>query len=137
MNLARSVKISLMPLTNTSFGQLPLVNINQQCLAKSKEGKTSIDEGKPKLCSAIACLQLPAGHIQHLLKKGSHTPVHLATIVKYVTAEIVELTGNTAQDNKKHHIVLQSSQLTVLNNLGIPLSHERGGGGEVSQHTLS
>jgi hypothetical protein len=64
--------------------------------------------------------------------------IYLATNVKYFTAEIAGPTGNTAWDNKKHHIVVQNSQPMVLNDLGISLSYERGkGGGGVITHFVT
>ncbi|KAJ7246241.1 histone-fold-containing protein, partial [Mycena rebaudengoi] len=57
---------------------------------------------------------LPVGRIHRLLKKGNYVQCVgagapgslLAVVLEYLAAEIFELTGNTACNNKKHRIVL-------------------------------
>ena len=72
--------------------------------------------------SAKAGLQFPVGRIGRFLKKGKYAtrvgagaPVYLAAILEYLTAEILELAGNAARDNKKSRIVPRHIQLAVRN----------------------
>ncbi len=72
--------------------------------------------------SAKAGLQFPVGRISRFLKKGKYAtrvgagaPVYLAAILEYLTAEVLELAGNAARDNKKTRIVPRHIQLAVRN----------------------
>ncbi|KAI9999401.1 hypothetical protein NQD34_018246 [Periophthalmus magnuspinnatus] len=63
---------------------------------------------KAKSRSSRAGLQFPVGRVQRLLRKGNYAervgagaPVYLAAVLEYLTAEILELAGNAARDNKK------------------------------------
>ena len=77
---------------------------------------------KPKSKSSRAGLQFPVGRMRRLLKKGkyserlsSSTPVYLAAVLEYLTAEILELAGNAARDNKKARIIPRHLQLAIRN----------------------
>ena len=80
---------------------------------KGKGGKGGRGKGgKSTSRSAKAGLQFPVGRIGRFLKKGKYAtrvgagaPVYLAAILEYLTAEILELAGNAARDNKKTRIV--------------------------------
>ena len=57
--------------------------------------------------SARAGVTFPVGRIHRLLRKGNYAervgagaPVYLAAVLEYLTAEILELAGNAARDNK-------------------------------------
>ncbi|KAF7965910.1 hypothetical protein HWV62_35388 [Athelia sp. TMB] len=90
---------------------------------KAKGGKASSGEAsKSQSRSAKAGLQFPVGRIHRLLKKGNYAqrvgagaPVYLAAVLEYLAAEILELAGNAARDNKKHRIVPRHLQLAVRN----------------------
>ncbi len=71
--------------------------------------------------SAKAGLQFPVGRIARYLKKGKFTerigagaPVYLAAVMEYLTAEVLELAGNAARDNKKNRIIPRHIQLAIM-----------------------
>lgn len=75
-------------------------------------GKT---KGKAKTRSSRAGLQFPVGRIHRLLRKGNYAervgagaPVYLAAVMEYLAAEVLELAGNAARDNKKTRLVEQA-----------------------------
>ncbi|TFL04616.1 histone-fold-containing protein [Pterulicium gracile] len=88
---------------------------------KSSGGKTG-EKGASQSRSAKAGLQFPVGRMHRLLKKGNYAqrigagaPVYLAAVLEYLAAEILELAGNAARDNKKHRIVPRHLQLAIRN----------------------
>nr|ARC95282.1 histone H2A.X.1 [Hydra vulgaris] len=88
----------------------------------SGRGKGGKNSGKSKTRSSRAGLQFPVGRIHRFLRKGhyaerigSGAPVYLAAVLEYLSAEILELAGNAARDNKKSRIVPRHLQLAVRN----------------------
>ncbi|KAJ8763979.1 hypothetical protein K2173_004843 [Erythroxylum novogranatense] len=72
--------------------------------------------------SQKAGLQFPVSRIARFLKAGKYTdrvgagaPVYLSTVFEYLAAEVVELAGNVARDNKKNRIVPRHTQLAMRN----------------------
>jgi histone H2A len=103
-------------------------------------GKASGGETKGQSRSAKAGLQFPVGRVHRLLKRGNYAqrvgagapgtlcnlavssvfligcfPVYLAAVLEYLAAEILELAGNAARDNKKQRIVPRHLQLAIRN----------------------
>ena len=77
--------------------------------ARGKGGKTKT---QVKYRSSRAGLQFPVGRIHRLLRKGNYAehvgadaPVYLAAVMEYLAAEVLELAGNAARDNKKTRII--------------------------------
>ncbi|KAK9804745.1 hypothetical protein WJX72_003207 [[Myrmecia] bisecta] len=84
------------------------------------KGKTAGKKSVSK--STKAGLQFPVGRIARYLKKGKFAsrigagaPVYLAAVLEYLAAEVLELAGNAARDNKKTRIVPRHIQLAVRN----------------------
>ena len=78
--------------------------------------------GKPVSRSKKAGLQFPVGRVHRYLKAGKYAgrigagaPVYLAAVLEYLAAEILELAGNAARDNKKSRIIPRHVQLAVRN----------------------
>lgn len=88
----------------------------------SGRGKAGNVKGKSKSRSSRAGLQFPVGRVHRLLRKGNYAqrvgagaPVYLAAVLEYLSAEILELAGNAARDNKKSRIIPRHLQLAVRN----------------------
>ena len=72
--------------------------------------------------SSRAGLQFPVGRVSRYLRKGRYAgrvgggaPVYLAAVMEYLTAEILELAGNAARDNKRARIIPRHVQLAIRN----------------------
>jgi len=86
------------------------------------KGKGGRGEKKSTTASAKAGLQFPVGRIGRYLRQGKYAtrmgagaPVYLAAVLEYLCAEILELAGNAARDNKKSRIVPRHITLAVKN----------------------
>ncbi|EPB74926.1 core histone H2A/H2B/H3/H4 [Ancylostoma ceylanicum] len=83
---------------------------------KSKSGT------KAKSRSARAGLQFPVSRVHRKLRRGNYAtrigagaPVYLAAVLEYLSAEVLELAGNAARDNKKTRINPRHLQLAIRN----------------------
>jgi histone H2A len=88
----------------------------------SGRGKGGKAKSKGKTRSSRAGLQFPVGRIHRFLRKGNYAervgagaPVYLAAVMEYLAAEVLELAGNAARDNKKTRINPRHLQLAVRN----------------------
>ena len=99
--------------------------LKQLKLTRSKmsgRGKGGKVRAKGKTRSSRAGLQFPVGRMHRLLRKGHYAervgagaPVYLAAVLEYLSAEILELAGNAARDNKKTRIIPRHLQLAIRN----------------------
>ena len=88
---------------------------------RGKGGKAKT-KGKSRTRSSRAGLQFPVGRVHRLLRKGNYgervgcgAPVYMAAVMEYLAAEILELAGNAARDNKKSRIIPRHLQLAIRN----------------------
>ncbi|CAB4385476.1 histone H2A [Rhizophagus irregularis] len=88
----------------------------------SSIGKNESKSKKKFSRTTKAGLQFPVGRIHRFLRKGNYSsrigtsaPVYLAATIEYLIAEIVELAGNAAHDNKKSRIIPRHLQLAIRN----------------------
>ena len=76
----------------------------------------------PTTTSKKAGIIFPATRVRRYLKKGNYGhprglggSIYLAAVMEYLTAEILELAGNAARDNKKARIIPRHITLAVKN----------------------
>ena len=88
----------------------------------SGRGKGGKKKGESKSRSSRAGLQFPVGRVHRHMKLGRYAsrigagaPVYLAAVLEYMAAEVLELAGNAARDNKKSRIVPRHITLAVRN----------------------
>jgi histone H2A len=89
---------------------------------KGAGGRGKAGSSRPVSRSAKAGLQFPVGRIARFLKQGRYAerigagaPVYMAAVLEYLAAEVLELAGNAARDNKKTRIVPRHIQLAIRN----------------------
>ncbi|POS82101.1 histone 2A, partial [Erysiphe pulchra] len=110
----------------------------------SGRGKGGKVKGKSKSRSSRAGLQFPVGRIHRLLRKGNYAervgagaPVYLAAVMEYLAAEVLELAGNAARDNKKTRIIPRPSPAGHPQRRGVeqtPVGRDHRPGRSVAQH---
>lgn len=97
---------------------LKMESILLNCANLISSGGRGASGKKSTSRSSKAGLQFPVGRVGRFLKRGRYAarvgagaPVYLASVLEYLTAEILELAGNAARDNKKTRIVPRHIQL--------------------------
>merc|ERR1711973_832860 len=88
----------------------------------SGKGKAAKAKAGKKSRSTKAGLQFPVGRVHRMLRKGNYgervgagAPVYLAAVLEYLSAEVLELAGNAARDNKKTRIIPRHLLLAIKN----------------------
>ncbi|XP_023819221.1 core histone macro-H2A.2 isoform X2 [Oryzias latipes] len=105
--------------------------ISKECLrvvtwSTVRQNKMSARGGKKKVTklsrSSRAGVIFPVGRMMRYLRTGTHkyrigmgAPVYMAAVIEYLAAEILELAGNAARDNKKGRITPRHIKLAVAN----------------------
>ncbi|XP_020661293.1 late histone H2A.1 [Pogona vitticeps] len=86
----------------------------------SGRAKKAVQTKKTK--SVKSGLQFPVGRIERYLKQGHYADristgaaVYLSAVLEYLTAEVIELAGTAAHQNKKQRIGPRHIQLAVKN----------------------
>mmetsp|Transcript_10268 Transcript_10268/g.15536 ORF Transcript_10268/g.15536 Transcript_10268/m.15536 type:complete len:153 (+) Transcript_10268:112-570(+) len=86
------------------------------------KGKGVSSDKKQKSRSQRAGLQFPVGRIARYMRDGGYgrrigggAPIYLASVLEYLTAELLELAGNAAKDNKKQRIIPRHIMLAIKN----------------------
>ena len=97
----------------------------QKTVGKKDDGKKSKESQKAQKAtsrSSQAGLQFPVGRVHRHLRIGRYAkrigadaPVYLAAVLEYLTAEILELSGNASRDNKKKRIIPRHIRLAIKN----------------------
>lgn len=108
--------------------QLFRLSLPQIMSAESALGARSIAAGNRKAkkkgvsVSKKAGLQFPVGRIRRYLKRGKYANrvglgagVYLAAVLEYLSAEILELSGNVARDAKRQRIQPRHMKLAIAN----------------------
>ncbi|PWA73242.1 histone H2A 6 [Artemisia annua] len=102
-------------LQNVYFGK-------KQC-HRGAGGRKGAGERKKAVTKSVKSgVLFPVGRIARFLKKGryakrtgSGAPVYLGAVLEYLAAEVLELAGNAARDNKKTRINPRHLLLAVRN----------------------
>merc|ERR1711981_1407802 len=84
------------------------------------KGKGKASASKAVSRSARAGLQFPVGRVARHMKAGRYAqrvgagaPVYLAAVLEYLAAEVLELAGNAAKEDKKSRVVPRHIQLAI------------------------
>merc|ERR1711881_441346 len=78
-------------------------------------GKASGSKSSAQSRSSKAGLAFPVDRVHRLLRKGNYAQRVGAGAPEYLAAEILELAGNAARDNKKTRIIPRHLQLAIRN----------------------
>lgn len=84
---------------------------------KSRQG---LSKKEKKSGSKRAGIVFPVGRVKSMLRKGHYAPrigagasVYLTAVLEYIVAEILELAGNAARDNKRVRIIPRYINLAI------------------------
>eukprot|EP00930_Biecheleria_cincta_P024937 TRINITY_DN177_c0_g1_i1.p1 TRINITY_DN177_c0_g1~~TRINITY_DN177_c0_g1_i1.p1 ORF type:complete len:189 (+),score=56.95 TRINITY_DN177_c0_g1_i1:118-684(+) len=87
-----------------------------------KTKKDSLDKKKVNTTSSKAGLCFPVARLRKSLKEGGYAKripiggaIYLTAVIEYIVAEILELAGNSAKEQKKNRIIPRHIQLAIRN----------------------
>ncbi|KFB50122.1 AGAP011845-PA-like protein [Anopheles sinensis] len=87
---------------------------------------------KSRTKSSRAGLTFPVSRVASYLRKGRYadrigtgSSVYLAAVLEYLTAEILELSGNAARDNHKSRLTPRHIQLAIRNDEELSYAMEK------------
>ncbi|GLT47651.1 hypothetical protein SLA2020_213310 [Shorea laevis] len=93
-----------------------------EVISKPAGGRSGGQRKKAVSKSVKAGLQFPVGRVARFLKRGRYAerygagaPIYLAAVLEYLAAEVLELAGNAARDNKKNRINPRHVLLAIRN----------------------
>ncbi len=87
-------------------------------------GRAAAKRPKQRSKSSRAGITFPVGRVCRYLRKCTHhyriavgAPIYQAAVMEYLSAEILELAGNAARDNKKTRITPRHILLAIANDV--------------------
>lgn len=81
----------------------------------AKKKKITSQSAKAGVLFPVARMRRYLKGVTHHFRIGSGAPVYMAAVIEYLTAEILELAGNAARDNKKARVTPRHILLAVAN----------------------
>ncbi|XP_069320167.1 histone H2A-Bbd type 2/3-like [Eulemur rufifrons] len=89
-----------------------------------RQSRRGSSHRQSRTCSRTARAELvfSVSHMERLLREGHYSPrlsgsapVFLAAVVQYLTAKVLELAGNEAQNSGRRHITPQMVDMAIHN----------------------
>jgi len=115
------------PSVNVAFNK-HVAAVGKAAFGQSNGGKGKFGGGRggkhraPTSRSKRAGLTFPVGRVTRFLRKGRYAhriggsaPVYLCAVLEYLSAEILELAGNSSKDNKRRRITPRDLMKAVRN----------------------